>query len=180
MPAAPLDGTRLFARVHALDFECPRCATLHSIKAGKRYPGWNPRAGLFRCPSCRLALQIGVLLYPTAQGAPGHHTTASDWIPTPRQSAALRQLQTGIHLAESARRSYGPGPRNQVGASCTCILESLPARPGQDPIALEYRTVRHPNCPIHAGGTGPTTYRRGKTDNPPELAEAEDEIDPQE
>lgn len=143
-----LDGTRLFARIHSIDFECPRCGEIHSIKQGRRHPGWNPRTGTQTC-TCGLSVQLGVLLYPTTAGKPPAAQIPEDWIPTPRQSAAIRQLLVGIHLAERHRRPRGPHARNVAGPPCTCVLE-----PGNEAAGQVPRVVRHPGCPIHAGAPG--------------------------
>lgn len=177
-----LDGSRLFARIHALDFECPKCGDIVSIPNSRaKVPGWNSRAGLYRCPRCHLAMQLGVLIYPvSAGGMIPHNPIPQDWTPTPRQGTALRQLQTAIHLSEANRQSRRPDtPRNLRGAACTCLVEQT--ADAADPQYASYRVVRHPGCPIHVGGAAGRLESRDPTsDNPPDLSPSLESIEEEE
>lgn len=141
-----LQGTRLFARLFSFDFECPRCGTVHQIRQGRKYPGWNPRTGTHTCRECSLTIQVGVLLYPTTAGKPNPRAIPEDWTPTPRQAAALRQLTTAIHLTEQYRKPKNSAPRNTVGPECRCQID--------EPLPGIHQAIPHPACPIHRGAAG--------------------------
>lgn len=158
MPPASLDGTRLFARIHAADFECPRCGRIVRIRQGRKTPGYNARTGAYTCPDCSVCVQLGVLLYPVAAARAARLATPDDWIPTIRQAAALRQLQTAIYLGEANRRPRNTTPANLRGPECTCQAVPL-EEPGSggspvDTQARSWRLTRHPRCPIHVGPAG--------------------------
>lgn len=152
MPAPPpltLEGTRLFARIRAIDFECPRCGRLAVIRSFGRLrnntPGWDSRSGTYRCPGCAIVVMLGTLLYPVSPGSKTKRTIPDDWIPNPRQAAEIRQLQTAIYLDEMHRRSSNPTlPRNARGPACRCL----------DATSTQGGTLPHPACPIHRGGPG--------------------------
>ena len=148
-------STRLFGRIHAFDLECPKCGDLHSVRAGRKTPGWNPRAGLLRCPGCATTYQLGIVVYPTYPGRPPAQETPQDWIPNPRQAAALRQLQAAYYLADDQARPRSNAPRNVQAPGCLCELERINQAQAQD----TYRMALHPRCPVHGrpedAGVGP-------------------------
>lgn len=160
-----LDGTRIFARISAVDFECPGCGAVHILRpVSSRKTGWNPRAGLFRC-DCGTAYAFGLLIYPVVGAAP--RQIAADWVPSARQGAALRQLtsNTGIYLAD-AQRQQKHHPRNRT-ATCTCYLEPR-IRPGEE--IPDYHPIVNPKCPVHRGGQAtslPRVAAAGDAAEPP-------------
>lgn len=136
------DGTRLFARLRELDFECPRCGKVYVITKGKYPSGWDPRSAQFTCRECSITIQFGVLMYPVKPGTPSNQTIAIDALPTPRQAAALRQLQVGIHLDPTYAKRKNAQPRNiALRRVCQC----QPADEAGE------NQVTHPGCPVHGG-----------------------------
>ncbi len=184
MPPRSLDGTRLFARIHGADFECPRCGKIVRIRAGRKTPGYNARTGAYTCPDCGVAVQLGVLIYPVAAAQAARQATPEDWIPTIRQAAALRQLQLGIYLSEENRRPRNQAPANLRAPACICqaapVLDQGRPRPGEptppaDDQARSWRLTRHPACPVHVGPAPEAPAARpGDPNNAPEFDGARD------
>jgi hypothetical protein len=49
-------------RLAALRFQCPGpCGTLHTIRPGQHDRTFNQRTQQFRCPVCRIELQLSIL-----------------------------------------------------------------------------------------------------------------------
>jgi hypothetical protein len=144
------NGTRLFARLRSFDFECPRCGRLYSVHPKIRYLWYNPRTAIFKCLDCNLALAFGLLMYPVAPGGLPNVRIPEDTVPDPRQSAALRQLQTAIHLDKTQARPHGTRPVNKMlRRPCNCQVLRGGAK------------ITHPGCPVHgaAAQAGDQTTR---------------------
>lgn len=139
-----LDSDPFFARIRALDLECPACGTVAVCQGGPRSP-YNRRTALFTCPSCHTIFALGVLAYRIPPG-PRPTLPPPDWTPTPRQAAALRKAITG-HEVRSPRRLPARSHRNIVlRPGCRCTLP--PADNPESPISPSVLIV-HPGCPVH-------------------------------
>jgi hypothetical protein len=139
-----VQGTRLFARLRSFDFECPRCGRIYMISPKTRYTWYNPRTATFKCTACNLALAFGLLMYPISPGGAPNVRIPEDTVPDPRQAAALRQLQTAVHLDKSQARPHGTGAVNKMlRQPCNCqVLKGG-------------RRITHPGCPVHGAGGQP-------------------------
>lgn len=125
-----LRGDRFFARIRVMDIECPRCGEVWYCNG--KGGCYDARTATFRCESCSLTLQVGVVVFPAK---PGHKKPPIDWRPTVEQALALRnQAVGGVHLAE---RKGWTDPHNIVireGCRCQVLRRGL---------------IIHPDCPIH-------------------------------
>jgi len=129
----PTDGTRFFARLHALDFACPRCDRVYVIEGSHRYigsGGWDPVTSTFQCKECGLTLQLGVLAYPVNYG---YRMVPPDQYPlTVAEALKIRELARARLKSGYAVKGT---PLNRIARPCTCHLE----------------LVKDPSCPVHRG-----------------------------
>ena len=55
-------GTGYFGGLDAFHFQCPGpCSTVHEIRPRQRQRHFDPRTQRFRCPHCRIELQLSIL-----------------------------------------------------------------------------------------------------------------------
>lgn len=97
-----LGATRFWARIQALDLECPRCgkvfrlrtaraSRLRPVRLGVRHV-WHPATQTFTCAGrdgCLKQFRLGVLAWEPPRGKRAG-AVAEDLIPSPRELAQLR------------------------------------------------------------------------------------------
>lgn len=101
-----------FARIRAIDLECPQCADVFQVTHSSGPPrAYEYTTGRFRCPTCHLVLQLGVLAWPVARQTGRAWPIAPDWRVTPRIALALRRRSPGFWQSRSLERRE---PANRV------------------------------------------------------------------
>lgn len=136
-PPHPRDfgATRFFARIHAVDLECPRCGKVMLLRPPKRgrlrryqpTPGhtWEPHTQRLHChdgTGCGKVYRLGVLAWDPPRGV-GAHSPAEDTVPHPRELAQLREEGAGWWMPEG---SAGAGRMDMTNYAAT------PERPDRD------------------------------------------------
>lgn len=143
---------RFFARVLAVDLECPACGAILSLRSWRLSEGpnpsprrlqkdaaWNPLTGRLQCTKCQAIFASGFLVYPVANergGTTGDHIP-EDHRPTELQRKALQAL------GRTRRRSEGwaLGDRKRRGESTNIAITEPCTCPADGAWALD--------CPIH-------------------------------
>ena len=139
---AALPNDPFFARITSADLECPACGTLASFAVdtrGRFLRGenlWEPATQTFTCPACCHAYQLGVLAWTRVTARV--RRPAADALPTPRQTARLRQLLAGGVWARGTLPDEAPINR-ELRTPCPCTPEAQ----------THGVPVPHPNCELH-------------------------------
>ena len=80
---------------------------------------FDPVTALVTCPRCQKVMQIGMLVWDSAQPGYRRHRRPLDQRPTPRELAQLRAYASGFWLAGAPRVVSDPVNRN-IQAECCC------------------------------------------------------------
>lgn len=155
----PPEGTRFFARPHALTMECPKCGVLLYLsdhaRRGKPTPGWDPRTSRLRCTGCAKVYVIGILAWPVQKGTGRIQLTIPrDQVPDERQLAELRAMGGGIWAPQDqAKPRKRADDTNVTQIRCRC---------GEEPKvhcrlhgSVEYRSQAREEPEVRAWGKTP-------------------------